>query len=612
MDQLPTSFSSFNAGANGDTTRQQDRGSRSGDGGRDGAGRGRGSRHAGGRGRGRGRGREGRGRGGRSNEGRGRGRGRGFHSSNSIEISVQDDVVQVEEISVGTDGSAPSINIAVQGCSHGALDRIYETLALYQEKHGKQIELLLCCGDFQALRNTTDFDTISVPQKYRSMGSFYKYYAGIKTVPFLTILIGGNHEASSYLQELYYGGWVAPNIYYLGAAGVVNYRGIRIAGVSGIFNSNDYRKGRYEYPPYDNSSLRSVYHVRNVEVARLKVLGRMHDRTPTQGRENKVPVDIMISHDWPRGIEQHGNTAGLIRKKKFFKQEIQDNNLGSPSNEELLLVLKPLFWFAAHLHVKFWASFHHKAIAEKPKVDKTAIVEEITEDTTFIALESSAGACTDQSSLTDQMTQFLSLDKCLPKKYHLQVVNFPIDLKIDAGNSSSAPSSHRLQYDLVWLAILQKTHHWTKTSHNRFPDPNINEIEITKDDIDAIRSKLAAQCNETDPTVIPHNFAMTLQPHGTIGSDQHVNQGRMVGNPQTDDLLFRLGMEHIITIPYIFNAPSSDAVAPHQSDENEIDLDDLEPSDETTFGAKSIHQPEPSAAVHVLKEDANEIDLDSE
>lgn len=55
--------------------------------------------------------------------------------------------------------------------------------------------------------------------------SHYRYYNGEKQAPVLTIFIGGNHEASNYLQELPYGGWVAPNIYYLGYAGVVNVAG---------------------------------------------------------------------------------------------------------------------------------------------------------------------------------------------------------------------------------------------------------------------------------------------------------------------------------------------------------------------------------------------------
>lgn len=53
--------------------------------------------------------------------------------------------------------------------------------------------------------------------------------------------VGGNHEASNHLWELHYGGWVAPNIYYLGAAGVVNFGGVRIAGLTGIFNPRHYR-----------------------------------------------------------------------------------------------------------------------------------------------------------------------------------------------------------------------------------------------------------------------------------------------------------------------------------------------------------------------------------
>lgn len=46
-----------------------------------------------------------------------------------------------------------------------------------------------------------------------------RYYSGEKKAPVLTVFIGGNHEASNHLQELPYGGWVAPNIYYLGRLG---------------------------------------------------------------------------------------------------------------------------------------------------------------------------------------------------------------------------------------------------------------------------------------------------------------------------------------------------------------------------------------------------------
>lgn len=44
---------------------------------------------------------------------------------------------------------------------------------------------------------------MACPPKYLNMGSFHKYYTGEKKVPCLTIIIGGNHEASNYLRELY-------------------------------------------------------------------------------------------------------------------------------------------------------------------------------------------------------------------------------------------------------------------------------------------------------------------------------------------------------------------------------------------------------------------------
>jgi lariat debranching enzyme len=43
---------------------------------------------------------------------------------------------------------------------------------------------------------------MSCPPKYLEMGDFHEYYSGQKKAPILTIFIGGNHEASNFLQEL--------------------------------------------------------------------------------------------------------------------------------------------------------------------------------------------------------------------------------------------------------------------------------------------------------------------------------------------------------------------------------------------------------------------------
>ncbi len=125
------------------------------------------------------------------------------------------------------------MKIAIEGCAHGELEKIYDTIALIEKQQNYKVDLLLCCGDFQATRNEDDLHCMAIPKKFYNMCTFYKYYSGEKVAPILTIFIGGNHEASNYLQELPYGGWVAPNIYYLGYAGCVNVNGIRIAGLSG-------------------------------------------------------------------------------------------------------------------------------------------------------------------------------------------------------------------------------------------------------------------------------------------------------------------------------------------------------------------------------------------
>lgn len=67
-----------------------------------------------------------------------------------------------------------AMRIAVEGCCHGELEKIYEALLRLQSKDGVAIDLLLCCGDFQAVRNEDDLTCMSVPDKYKVMGTFYK------------------------------------------------------------------------------------------------------------------------------------------------------------------------------------------------------------------------------------------------------------------------------------------------------------------------------------------------------------------------------------------------------------------------------------------------------
>src|SRR6266511_1177081 len=101
---------------------------------------------------------------------------------------------------------------------------------------------------------------MAVPTKYRELGDFHAYYSGAKKPPVLTLVVGGNHEASNYMFELYHGGWLAENIYYMGAANVLRYGPFRIAALSGIWKGYDFRKVHYERLPYNRDEIHSIFH----------------------------------------------------------------------------------------------------------------------------------------------------------------------------------------------------------------------------------------------------------------------------------------------------------------------------------------------------------------
>ncbi|CBQ70428.1 related to lariat-debranching enzyme [Sporisorium reilianum SRZ2] len=377
------------------------------------------------------------------------------------------------------------MKLAIQGCSHGELDAIYASLLRTEREQSLQIDALLLCGDFQAIRNHSDLHALAVPQKYLQLGDFHSYYSGEKVAPILTLVIGGNHEASNYMHELYHGGWLAPNIYFLGAAGVVELNGLVVAGISGIYKDKDYKKGRFEKLPYDASTIRSCYHTREFDVARLKALA-------------STPVDVAMSHDWPNTIEQWGDTKALIRKKPFFKDEIESETLGSPPLMELLQCLKPSFWFSAHLHVKFAALFKHGQASPSggPSTSTTTAAaananpealdisldsdddDEEKEPTPQAPSETENKAESSESSAS-ATTRFLALHKCLPQTPFLQIIDHPSphDAELEARKAAlnyQERISPTLRYHKRWLAITRAFHSYFSLQYRQpyLPDPS--------------------------------------------------------------------------------------------------------------------------------------------
>ena len=152
---------------------------------------------------------------------------------------------------------------------------------------------------------------------------------------------------------------------------------------------------------------------------RLKRL-RVDPEENSNGESVRPPkVNVCVSHDWPKNVWKYGNERHLLRCKPFLVEDIDNGRLGNPAAMELIHTLKPDFWFAAHMHFKFAAIVPHDDSEEK--------------------------------------TKFLALDKIVPGRDFLQVLDIPItnadedETTGDTGNEDEGT----LQMDPEWLTILR-------------------------------------------------------------------------------------------------------------------------------------------------------------
>lgn len=112
--------------------------------------------------------------------------------------------------------------------------------------------------------------------------------------------------------------------------------------------------GHFEIPPFSEDAKRSAYHIRNLEIFRLKQISS--------------PFDIVFSHEWPQGIynEQYGDKERLLRFKKHLREDVENERLGCRALKEILMQQQPKYWFAAHLHVKYCRDFKMSQMYRHP------------------------------------------------------------------------------------------------------------------------------------------------------------------------------------------------------------------------------------------------------
>lgn len=287
-----------------------------------------------------------------------------------------------------------------------------------------------------------------------------------------------------------------------------------------------------------------------------------------------------MSHDWPQGIEHHGDLQGLLRRKPFFQEDINRGELGSPPLTELLKKLRPKRWFSAHLHVKFEAKFPHDTgpgVAVESNPDEIAIDDEGFDSLVSPTEAPEAPPAKDTSAPKTTETLFLALDKCLPRRQYLEVIDFvpdagtapstalstdenpdaplqtaePPDVNAQSSQHPTPPeaqepaepdlasyslptsfgkptNSHHtppprtmpeLTYDLEWLAICQAYHPFLSLQHTEIrlpPEPEMKRL------VDEAREWVEAHVGEGKKITDVQTFGMTAP--GASGSGRQSQQ----------------------------------------------------------------------------------------
>lgn len=191
-----------------------------------------------------------------------------------------------------------------------------------------------------------DVETFSTPDDHRRKATkrampaeFAAYASGARRMRRPFVFVGGNNESFEDLETMPEGGELAPDVRYLGRAGVKEVHGLHVAYLSGIYAPTRFTRPRLAVDRPENA--RQAGYFRQPEVDAVKQVPR---------------ADMLVLHEWPRGIADRGSAVAKVGARGI--RPAHWPQVGNPYASSLVTHLRPPWVLCGHLHVPHAVSLH--------------------------------------------------------------------------------------------------------------------------------------------------------------------------------------------------------------------------------------------------------------
>ncbi len=176
---------------------------------------------------------------------------------------------------------------------------------------------------------------MDAPTKYRKLGDFPDFYEQRAIFPWSIWFIGGNHEPYGFLDQINTGAEVTNNCYYLGRVGSVVLAGLKVVGVSGIYQEEKFHISRPKVDKINSYSNKEYIAFTEAEI--IQALGYKS-------------TDILLLHDWPANII---NPADAQQFEQQRRSRGYYDMVGNEYARMLVDELKPKLVVCGHLHKSY-------------------------------------------------------------------------------------------------------------------------------------------------------------------------------------------------------------------------------------------------------------------